>query len=81
MLILYDGKIWIMHGDVTPIPVLLPFVAKGSGGLFAMGALAAGATPWRALAIASQYDIGTGGPFFRCDIEGKISRCPSLLEA
>lgn len=79
MLLLYGGEIWLLSEDLTPIQVLLPYMAKGSGGHFALGALAAGATPWQALAIASHYDIGTGGPFFRCNIEGKIACFPSLL--
>lgn len=79
MLLLYDRVLYLMYEDMTPIPVLLPYIAKGSGGPFALGALAAGVTPWLALAIASKYDIGTGGHFFRCDMEGKIARRPPLL--
>lgn len=81
MLILYDRKIWLMWEDMIPITLdAARHFSKGSGAHFALGALEAGASPWRALAIASQYDVGTGKPFFRCDMEGKITSCPSLLE-
>jgi ATP-dependent protease HslVU (ClpYQ) peptidase subunit len=37
------------------------FYAIGSGGPYAMGAMAMGATPEEAVAIASRFDPGTGG--------------------
>ena len=37
-----------------------PYVARGTGGLFAMGALAHGATAIEAVLIASQFDINSG---------------------
>lgn len=38
-----------------------PFWAAGSGFEFAMGAMAAGATPREAVVIAMQFDTGCGG--------------------
>lgn len=49
-----DGSV-IEHGDGEP-------VAIGSGGDFALGALAAGATPDEAVGIATEFDIYSGGP-------------------
>ena len=72
-LILFQGSIWVMHEELCPLTLPGHFAARGSGAHFAMGALAAGATPWQALAIASQYDCQTGAPFFRLDISGELA--------
>ena len=80
-LILFQGSIWVMHEELYPLALPGCFAARGSGAHFAMGALAAGANPWHALTIASEYDISTGGPFFRLDITGKMQRYPEILEA
>lgn len=71
-LLLFQGKIWIMHEELLPMEIQTPFTSRGSGAHFAMGALAAGASAWRALEIACQYDIATGEPFFRIDLDGVI---------
>ena len=73
-LFLFRGKVWVMHEEMCPVELPGPFAARGSGAHFAIGALAAGATPWRALSIVSQYDVNTGGPFFRLDISGKMEQ-------
>lgn len=56
-----DGTAEVYHSQLEPYPVLLPFFAVGSGSDYAMGALAMGATPERAIEIASQFDEATGG--------------------
>ena len=71
-LVLFQGKIWIMHEQLFPLEIQDPFTARGSGAHFAIGALAAGANPWQALEIACQYDISTGQPLFRMGLDGKI---------
>ena len=42
-------------------PITLPFFAIGSGADYAIGAMAAGVFPDRAVQIAAQYDPKTGG--------------------
>ena len=74
LLLLFDGKIWAMYEECVPVHLPDCYTARGSGAHFAIGALDAGATPWEALTIASQRDIGTGGPFFRMDMTGKMDQ-------
>lgn len=45
----------------------------GSGSAFALGALRAGATPLKAMEIASELDRATGGPFVSLSLEEKVS--------
>ena len=71
-LFLFLGRIWVMHDECCPITMSGHYAARGSGAHFALGALAAGVTPWQALTIASQYDCLTGAPFFRLDISGTM---------
>lgn len=56
-----DGSILIYEDRLYPYQLHAPFYALGSGGLIAMGALAAGCSAYRAIKIASQYDTATGG--------------------
>lgn len=56
-----DGKtLWHVARDLTPTIFDEPYMAIGSGGEFAAGALAAGATPERAIEIAAQLDASCG---------------------
>ena len=71
-LVLFQGKIWIMHEQLFPLEIQAPFTARGSGAHFAMGALAAGASAWQALEIACEYDISTGQPLFGIGLDGVI---------
>lgn len=52
---------WLTVPWLRPVPILEPFVAGGSGGDFAIGAMAAGLGAKRAVEIATRYDKGTGG--------------------
>lgn len=79
-LLLFQGMIWVMHEEMCPLALPGAFAARGSGAHFAMGALAAGSSPLHALVIASQYDISTGGPFYRLDVSGKLDRFPATME-
>jgi len=45
---------------LRPIPMLNAYIAIGSGGEYAMGAMAYGATDKEAVQIASKFDKGTG---------------------
>ena len=57
-----DG-IYLWVNDSIPDFVDSPFMAIGSGGAYAMGALSRGASPIEALEIAAKWDSGTRGPF------------------
>lgn len=70
-LVLYEKALWTMHEEMVPVRILDTFQARGSGSHFAMGALAAQASPLEALIIASRYDTRTGPPFYRLSIDGK----------
>jgi ATP-dependent protease HslVU (ClpYQ) peptidase subunit len=55
-----DGQAWLYNRHSVPMKIeKLPFV-MGSGGNYAAGALAAGATPQEAVEIASRFDPSTG---------------------
>lgn len=57
-----DGKAsWLTVPWLRPVPILEPFVAGGSGGDFALGAMAAGVGAKRAVEIACKYDKASGG--------------------
>ena len=55
--------------DLIVIPIEEKIYAIGSGGAFAMGALAAGADPVKALKIAAKYDPNTRAPFDSMDLK------------
>lgn len=52
----------IMWTKDGPNEFRAPFFAFGSGGEFATGALAAGASPQEAIRIAARFDLGTNLP-------------------
>lgn len=53
--------IYLYGPDGTRYAIKDTFYAIGSGGPYAMGAMAMGATPTEAVAIAARFDPGTGG--------------------
>lgn len=58
LLVLPDGSVWIIEGGREGsgvCPVALPFTAIGAGAAVAIGAMAAGATAKRAVAIACKH--------------------------
>lgn len=55
------GDIWEFTGHLTAFPITAKYHAAGSGMGPALGALDAGATPRRALEVAIQRDIYSGG--------------------
>jgi hypothetical protein len=59
LLIDKNNKPWMMNGKQVPIEVCVPF-AIGSGGDYALGAMAAGKTASEAVAIAATLDVNTG---------------------
>jgi ATP-dependent protease HslVU (ClpYQ) peptidase subunit len=61
-LVLCDGRIYKYHDKCVPIEVFEEYAAMGSGDEIAMGAMAAGADPERAVEIACELNIYTGPP-------------------
>lgn len=55
-----EGKIWLAADSLEWLPIEDDVASVGSGSLYAMGALLAGAHPERAIEIASQMDSATG---------------------
>jgi hypothetical protein len=65
LLVRSDGlvsSLWFGHKTkrLRVMPMESPFYAIGSGGHVALGAMATGVTPKRAVEIATQFDPGTG---------------------
>jgi ATP-dependent protease HslVU (ClpYQ) peptidase subunit len=57
-----DGQVVLLDDDMEPMPVTDEFIAIGSGGCYAMGALACGKTAVEAVKIAAQFDAATSEP-------------------
>jgi len=58
---LHPGGIFLYNSSGLKYAVKDEYFAIGSGGPYAMGALAMGATPEEAVAIATRFDPSTGG--------------------
>jgi hypothetical protein len=72
-----NGKVyWLTWPYLRPIPIEEPFIAIGSGSAYAMGAMAAGASAERAIAIAVEFDPNTGKGIqvVRCGPKAKKTR-------
>lgn len=57
-----DGTAWLIDRCVSPEQIDDDFVAIGSGGGYATGAMAMGASAIEAVEIAAKYDSSTGLP-------------------
>jgi hypothetical protein len=55
------GEVLCFDNRLYPYHVNAPFFAFGSGAHIALGAMAMGATAYKAVKIASIYDVATGG--------------------
>ena len=66
-------KIFLWTGGKHLVLVDAPFMALGSGAKVAMGAMAAGATAERAVRIACDYDIYTGGRIITLRVDADSS--------
>ena len=58
------------YDDLEPVEIAEGFTAVGSGAQLAIGAMAAGASPERALHIACEWNIHTGPPVVVEKLEG-----------
>lgn len=56
-----DG-LWVYEGTIIPARIKNRFYAIGSGAGYAIAAMHLGKSPSEAVAIASLFDPGTGGP-------------------
>lgn len=54
------GQLWLAADSLEWIPIEEDVASVGSGSPYAMGAMLAGATPERAIEIATQMDSATG---------------------
>lgn len=57
-----DGTVWLIHHDLDPDKLEEEYYAIGSGGAYALGAMAKGATAVQAAKIAARFDSGTSEP-------------------
>lgn len=69
----HDG-IWMYEQTAVPFEIHNPFIAMGSGGDFAIGAMAAGADPFDAVKVATKYDVFSGGKIITMALEPKPKR-------
>lgn len=60
-----DANVFFYNDSFMPSgPLLVDYIAIGSGAEYALGAMAAGKTAEEAVEIASGLDVWTGGPIF-----------------
>ena len=72
-LVLFGGKIWVVHEELFPVVIPQQYAARGSGSKFALGALAAGVPTLRALDVATEFDPDTQPPYMRMDLSGTLT--------
>lgn len=69
LLIKPDGTIWYYDGSTIPEKLEDKFYAIGSGGAFALGALASGKSAVQAVRIAARYDSTTSEPIDKMELK------------
>lgn len=62
LLVMPNGKIFILEADMWPQPIRMKWAAIGAGSTFSMGALAAGASAEQAVRLAIKHTDCGGGP-------------------
>lgn len=70
-----EGSLFVPFADRL-VRLSLPYYATGSGGFFAMGAMAYGATAIEAIRIAAQFDVYTNA---HVEIIHRLDLCDPLL--
>lgn len=55
--------VFTVEESFKPWRVTMPFVARGSGSEYALGAMVMGADALEACRVAAKFDLGTGAPF------------------
>lgn len=66
-----DGRLTYWATQLTAIDIEDEFYAIGSGASLALGAMAMGASPKRAITVAALYDSGTGSDVQTLTLAGK----------
>jgi ATP-dependent protease HslVU (ClpYQ) peptidase subunit len=76
ILLAVSGRVYQVSGDGAWVRTADGFYAVGSGADLALGALAAGAKPTEAIAIASKYDWGTNSDAkeLKLDKQGQVRK-------
>lgn len=69
VLVLRHDGLFQMDGRGVLLPHTAEFFAIGSGGDYAIGAMARGATPEEAVEVAAEFDSHTKLPIFRMDLK------------
>lgn len=69
LLVTSDGVIWCWGGKPRMFRPDAPFTAIGSGAKIAIGAMAMGASAAKAVEIAAQFDVYTGGRITTLSLE------------
>lgn len=69
LLIKPDGTIWYYDGSAIPDKLEDKFYAIGSGGAYALGAMACGRSAVQAVRIAARYDSTTSEPIDKMELK------------
>lgn len=69
LLIKPDGTIWYYDGSAIPDKLEDKFYAIGSGGAYALGAMACGRSAAQAVRIAARYDSTTSEPIDKMELQ------------
>ena len=57
-----DGSVWLLDDEMEPMEVTDEFIAVGSGGPYAVAAMACGKTAAESVQIAARFDAATSEP-------------------
>ena len=70
------GQVWCIELDGHVHPIGRQYAAIGSGGSYALGAMAFGATAAESVEVASKLDVNSGGRIMTCSFDDPVS-CPN----
>lgn len=73
-----DGTIYLLDGEMEMMPIKDEIVALGSGGTYALAALACGRTPEEAVRIAARYDAATSEPIETMSLTEPVKQTAKL---
>lgn len=68
------GKAFLLDDSLELMPLNDEFIALGSGGPYAMAAMACGQTPEGAVKIAARFDAATSEPVESWQLEAPVSK-------
>lgn len=75
-----DGNLWFIELDGHTHPVTRPFESIGSGGRYALGAIAHGASAVEAIECASMLDVNSGERIMSWTFDDPV-HCPNEKSA